>query len=500
MRRLFTVSNIIILVWMFTVTSITARGNDKQSFKLPKVKADSNLKSGSQLFTGAFDEKWRLQTTLPGNPPLYTVKVVSRDVVWIVGDLQTDIYRTMNGGQTWVQKSRITTNPNHVPVTLAAIDSATAFVGTASHTTNAGIYRTTDGGQSWQLAYLPPLPSHSYWNWIHFFDAQNGIAECDQGISGQHFFIVKTSDGGDTWTPIANQPTGNVNEYGIQNCGYFYDSLHGWFGTAPFMGPGIGGRVFRTTDGGDTWTGFTSGNADAAIAVSFVSPMVGIRVSDTFPYLTRSTNSGQNWTALFNLPVTSIQRMLAATSISTVNNSQFWVYGEAGTTFTPFILTSIDSGETWQEQTMGNLSGNSVWYMSALTFGTANDSVQAFAVASHFTIYTGGQILNYRQPAGVVTGVLEEKPMLPREYTLYQNYPNPFNPSTTIRFSLAKTTRVKLTVYNTLGQQIAVLADDNFKPGDHEMVWSPTGLPGGVFYCRLQAGSFVEARKMILLK
>ncbi len=100
----------------------------------------------------------------------------------------------------------------------------------------------------------------------------------------------------------------------------------------------------------------------------------------------------------------------------------------------------------------------------------------------------------------LITGIAGANNLLPGDFRLLQNYPNPFNPSTTIRFSLAKTTQVKLTVYNTLGQQVAVLANDNFKAGDHEVVWSPAGLPGGVFYCRLQAGSFVEARKMILLK
>jgi hypothetical protein len=89
---------------------------------------------------------------------------------------------------------------------------------------------------------------------------------------------------------------------------------------------------------------------------------------------------------------------------------------------------------------------------------------------------------------------------LPVRYELLQNYPNPFNPSTNIRFSVAERERVQLTVYNTLGQLVATLLNDELNPGVHDVVFNATGLPSGVYYYRLQAGTFSETKKFMLLR
>jgi hypothetical protein len=88
----------------------------------------------------------------------------------------------------------------------------------------------------------------------------------------------------------------------------------------------------------------------------------------------------------------------------------------------------------------------------------------------------------------------------PRDFDLAQNYPNPFNPSTTIRYGLPGPSMVTLTVYNALGQQVAVLQDGMQEPGYHEMKFDGTGLASGFYLYRLTAGDFVQTRKMLLVR
>jgi hypothetical protein len=100
----------------------------------------------------------------------------------------------------------------------------------------------------------------------------------------------------------------------------------------------------------------------------------------------------------------------------------------------------------------------------------------------------------------VVTGVGEAVEPLPKVYTLDQNYPNPFNPNTTIRYGLPSRSHVVLTVYNTLGQQVATLVQGEQEAGYHEAVFDAVGLASGVYLYRLQAGDFIQTRKFVLLK
>ena len=89
---------------------------------------------------------------------------------------------------------------------------------------------------------------------------------------------------------------------------------------------------------------------------------------------------------------------------------------------------------------------------------------------------------------------------IPDKFALSQNFPNPFNPSTTIRFDLAKGTDVKLVVYNSLGQEVAKIFEGYQKAGSYEATFDASKLSSGTYYYRLTTDSYVETKKMLLIK
>jgi hypothetical protein len=89
---------------------------------------------------------------------------------------------------------------------------------------------------------------------------------------------------------------------------------------------------------------------------------------------------------------------------------------------------------------------------------------------------------------------------IPREYALHQNYPNPFNPMTVIRYQLPEKSHVTLKVYDLLGSEVATLVNGVEGPGDKSIVFDASNLSSGMYFYRLQAGSYMETRKLILLR
>ncbi len=88
----------------------------------------------------------------------------------------------------------------------------------------------------------------------------------------------------------------------------------------------------------------------------------------------------------------------------------------------------------------------------------------------------------------------------PRALWARQIYPNPFNPSTEIRFDLPEAAYVRLVVYDAMGREVARLVDGSLGVGRHAVRWEARGLPSGAYLYRLTAGSFAEARMMVLLR
>jgi len=91
--------------------------------------------------------------------------------------------------------------------------------------------------------------------------------------------------------------------------------------------------------------------------------------------------------------------------------------------------------------------------------------------------------------------------ILPDNFELFQNYPNPFNPATAIKFTLPESGLVKLAVYNTLGQEEAVLINQQMEAGSYEKKFNADGLPSGTYIYRITVGDkFSSEKKMLLLK
>jgi hypothetical protein len=114
-----------------------------------------------------------------------------------------------------------------------------------------------------------------------------------------------------------------------------------------------------------------------------------------------------------------------------------------------------------------------------------------------FAVGWRGFIIRYSDS---VVSVGENHSLIPEEFNLYQNYPNPFNPSTTIIYEIPERHLVSIAVYDLLGREVAVLINEEKSAGEYEVEFNGSELSSGIYFYQLKAGSFVETKKMILLK
>jgi len=118
---------------------------------------------------------------------------------------------------------------------------------------------------------------------------------------------------------------------------------------------------------------------------------------------------------------------------------------------------------------------------------------------------SGGSKFNYRLKQIDNDGTFEysdivEVEVVPQQFELSQNYPNPFNPSTTINFSLPKQTHLKINIYNMLGELVKTVSDGLYEAGFYNIFFNASELSSGTYIYRLESDSFVETKKMLLIK
>jgi hypothetical protein len=120
-------------------------------------------------------------------------------------------------------------------------------------------------------------------------------------------------------------------------------------------------------------------------------------------------------------------------------------------------------------------------------------------------LFAGGSKFQYKLKQVDNDGSFEysdvvEVEVVPNQYELPQNFPNPFNPSTTIRFSLPQATRLKINVYNMLGELVEKIAEGSYETGYHKVIFNASNLSSGIYIYRLESENFIQTKKMVLIK
>jgi hypothetical protein len=144
--------------------------------------------------------------------------------------------------------------------------------------------------------------------------------------------------------------------------------------------------------------------------------------------------------------------------------------------------------------------------LGSLTFGEGTVTYTVRDSVGVVRIYDSGSLCDFKLAGAwingqrVTLGIPFADPGLPKSPSLDQNYPNPFNPTTTIRFALPRRSHVTLSVFNTLGQQVATLVNAVEEPGEHSVRFDGGGLASGVYFYRLRAGDYVATKRFVLVR
>jgi photosystem II stability/assembly factor-like uncharacterized protein len=295
------------------------------------------------LLIAAASGSWLLQTS--GTQSRFRgVSVVDSNVAWASGNNGT-FARTTDGGNHWT--SGVVAGAEKLDFRdIHAVDSNTAYLLSIGSGDSSRIYKTTDGGRNWTLQFTASNPK-LFFDGIAFWNAMTGLAFSDP-VDGK-IPIIRTVDGGAHWTevPSPNIPSSLEGEAAFAASGtsiVVQGAQNAWIGT----GGGAVARVFRTTDGGTTWsaasTPLISGSSAGIFSVAFRDAMNGVVVGgdyqkekETSANFAVTSDGGKTWTAGTQLPG-------YRSAVSFVRAGSRWDLIACGPSGSDY---SSDGGRTW---------------------------------------------------------------------------------------------------------------------------------------------------------
>jgi photosystem II stability/assembly factor-like uncharacterized protein len=411
--------------------------------------------------------QWRLLPDSPGitgSSRNEDIHFINENTGWCVG-YTGEVYRTVNGGANWTTVFNSTFGKSFRSVGF--FDENTGILGTLISDSNKVLYRTTNSGFNWTAVTNISGTRPQGICGINIVN-ENLAYACGRYFGSGR--IIKTTDKGLTWNLVFSDTVVVKALIDI----YFW---------SPDSGIAVGGNsanllgnavIIKTTNGGVSWVRVhvTPRQSEWCWKISFINVNTGfvsIERGSGFAYILKTTNSGNNWT---EIPF----RNYDEEGIGFVNENTGWVGGWTGPTY-----QTTNGGANW------SLAG---WGTNLNRFRFLSDTL-AYAVGDRIYKYS-------RNPVGIQNISTE----IPVEFSLKQNYPNPFNPTTNLEFGISELGFVTLKIYNSLGLEVATIVNETLTPGTYNYQFSTINyqLASGIYFYKLEAGSFTETKRMILLK
>ncbi|MGA7160242.1 MAG: T9SS type A sorting domain-containing protein [Bacteroidota bacterium] len=396
---------------------------------------------GSILVSNDSGLTWSLAYTIPGGASISSFLV--KDSAIFAGTDGLGVFCSTDHGSTW---PAIGTGLKNTQVQAIALHDNSIFAGTS----DGGVFCSSNAGKSWSQVNNG-LTNLNVW----------ALAATDSCLFAGFYGggVYRTTNDGANWTVVSSE----VN-------GLWATAALAAIDSNLFAGTREAG-AYLSTNNGASWKSIDSGLPnDGVMALAASKPNLFAGTFASGVYL--STDYGSNWskasTGLSDLHIVALA----------MNGTDVYANTRSGGLF-----VSTNKGAAWAQVDSNALNAN--------ILSLAADTTNLYAGTTSWGVM-------YRPVSGTMSAGLGLSP-LPNTFALSQNYPNPFNPSTTISFQLPEMSKVTLTIYDLLGREVARLVDKEEPAGMHKEVWNST-LSSGVYFYKPDAGSFVQTKKLMLLK
>ncbi len=390
-----------------------------------------------------------LSTTMLGEGNIITcVEVKDRDTIF-VGSTVGGIAVSYDNGENWVWNPPIYFGTS----TIKVLEDRTVLAAGNS------VYRTMDNGLSWQNFY-----TCGQYNHIKLEQTEEDflLTACNELTKG---YLFLSTDNGQTQTNL----TENINNPYLSNLKYYNNRI--------FIGTTAEG-IYLTTDYGVQWQSVNDGLYNLNIRSLAINDS-GYIFAGTSEGLYRSNNPivvPVEFTS-FTYEINEHGIKIIWETASEINNRGFEIQRSVGKNSWTTIGFKEGKGTTTETQ----------------SYSFTDKNLQAGIYK-----YRLKQI-DFNGTSGY-SGIIEVVIDIPRQFALFQNYPNPFNPNTIIKYQLPEFSKVKLTVFDVLGREVTTLVNEEKPAGSYEVDFDGTDLPSGVYFYRIESGSFSDTKKFVLLK
>jgi len=365
---------------------------------------------------------------------------------------------------------------------------------------------------------------------IHLYNSNANTFTGNTASSNAYYGIYLYSSSNNTFylNNLYNNHSGNAYVYGSF-------SVNSWNSPTPIYYDYTGGS-FHKNYIGNYYGDYTGSDADRdGIGAGSYN---GLGMTDNYPLMTTSEHySLQAWWLNNDGKMYRDNRTKACGNVTlNAGNSQIWIASEVATKnisysgndtwkgqivfattpangdeFTVEIGSSTDGNDFISGGPQAIITGDGyktifTFETNAAAFNLTNGNYLALRLTNNSSAYnhkvqTGGA-WSYCSSAEIVTEspTGKNENILPNHFSLFQNQPNPFVTTTMIRYELPERSSVVLKVYDLFGQEVTTLFEGEQNDGKYEVEFNGTNLPGGIYFCQLQAGNFRTVRKLLLLK